>query len=704
MSERVWVWVGHMGLGPRIQTVLEEYGDRLTDVSIFGWSVSAQGALRETFNPNLLDPYREKWPHIRWWGCFRNMDDPNDGPFAIFEALRSSEAARDRLSDDTAQMFTDYPWLTGIDIDLETGGNQRSAESEEIFRRVANRAHSMGKLCGAALPPLTSTGSVGGENWVRYRQLGEILDVVEIMSYDFSWAGSAPGPISPGFWLEDVYNWVSSQVTPSKVYMGVPLYAYYWRLHDTPPNLGQQWRGISGTYYSFWQQFTGITPWYDEETQPLAGWISYRDEESKSLWGFLGAYDWLEPGMWEESFNVERDRFSGKNYGVRYGRPAGIPQWSVADNSAGDARADYLLHPREIVDVHGNSNGPYRGFTLTMEMLKREPVAATIIDDYATSEQQLGTVYTRPDGENTWSYFEVTPVYKQYRGSGRLQYNNGFGSTSLYVQGRAQFATAGTFSVYSQGFRAELRNDGRLRLYRAEEMIEETFVTSRGVGLAAQAGQAVLGLRVRENSARVYFSTSEEGRVPNPIEVLDVTPPGGPTGFDATATVWLDHTYLGHGWWYMPREAVEVTIDGVSRVMGRRTRTGNTWNSSNQFRPNDDVNEWETRVEEWEEYSNLDWAYEHWVNAPLVMGQQSNVRVVPTDHDVWWGRMIAFDRDGGIIGYVNDAQAVVHWRGRAEHDWGLAGIAAWSLGQEDVRMWDYFAGGELSQESKILNG
>jgi len=703
MSERVWVWVGHMGLGNRIRLVLDQYGDRLTDVSIFGWSVSATGELTETFDPNQLDQYREKWPHIRWWGCFRNMDDPNDGPRAIFDALRDSAGARSRLADQVGTMFDDYPWLTGVDIDLESGGDTRSAESELIFEAVVDRAHDRGKLAGAALPPLTATGSVGGENWVRYAQLGAMLDVVEIMSYDFAWSGSAPGPISPGFWMEDVYNWVTSQVTASKVYMGVPLYAYYWRLHNYPPELGNTWRGISGTYYSFWQQFTGVTPWYSEDVQPNAGWLVYRDPESRSMWGFLGAYDWLEPGMWEDNSRIERDRFAGKNYAVRYGLPAGSPQWSLADNSAQESYADYQLHPQPIIDVNGNRAGPFRGFTLTLEMLKREPVAATIIDDYATSDQQLGSVYTRPDGAGSWEHVDVTDAYKQYRGSGRLQFNNGFGSQSLYVQGRAQFATAGTFSVYSQGFEAELRNDGRLRLLRDGTVLETAQVASRGVGLTAQAGQAVLGLRVRENSARVYFAVSEEGRTPNVIEVTDTTPPGGPTGYDATATVWLDHCYLGDGWWYMPREAVEVTVNGSSQLMGRYQREDVTWDDSNRFRPDDDIDEWETRADQWTEYSVLDWGYEHWVGVPLELGEQADMQVVPTDHDVWWGRIIAFDQDGGIIAYCNDAQAVVHWRSRAEHDWGLAGVAAWSLGQEDVRMWDYFAAGEFPAENKRLD-
>ncbi|WP_300345513.1 glycosyl hydrolase family 18 protein [Nesterenkonia sp.] len=699
-----------MGLTERIQMVLEHYGDRITDISIFGWGVNRYGQLTETFDPSQLDPYRERWPHIRFWGCFRNMDDPEDGPFEIFEALRDSAAARSRLSDHVAEMFSQYPWLYGVDIDLESGGNERSEESEAIFRAVADRAHALGRRCGAALPPLTATGSVGGENWVRYRQLGEILDSVEIMSYDFAWGGSAPGPISPGFWMQDVYDWAVSQIDPSKVLMGVPLYAYYWRLHATPQELGNAWRGISGTYYSFWQQFNGVVDWYDPGVQPRAGWITYRDhDDGQSLWGFLHAYDWLQPQHYSEQFGIDTDWFSGKFYAVRYGLPSGTPQWAIADNGPGDSRAVYQVRTEPIIDVDGNETGPYSGrFTLTLEMLQRDAVAATIIDDYATSGQQLSAIYTQPDGDGSWEHWQQAPgsTVRQYRGSGRLEFNNDFGAQSLYVMARFQLTRSGTFTVYSQGVRAEMTTAGTIRLYVGDTLTASTSVGARAADTALRSPALnVLALRVRENSARVYFNNAET-EVPLVLEATDIAPPGGPTGYRSNVTAWIDHTYLGDGWWYQPREAVEVILDGQRQVMGRIPRLGVTWHDSlNMFRPDEDVDEPETHdPDHWRDYSRLDWTYIHWREAPFRLGEDQQLVIVPLDHDAWWGRIIAFDYAGGFIGYCNDAQAVAYWRARAEHDWGLAGIAAWSLGQEDLRLWETLAGGELPADTKRLDG
>lgn len=695
MSNRIWAWVG-LSWTDRIRLVLDNYGDRITDLSIFGWGVSKTGTLTQTFDPSLLDQYREKWPHIRWWGCFRNMDDPDTGPYDIFESLRNSSTYRNRLADQVqSKMFEAYPWLHGVDIDMELGGDYRQADSEEVFRVVANRARSLGKESSGALPGLTRTGSVGGENWVRYKQLGAILDHVSIMSYDFAWNGSAPGPISPAFWLEEVYGWAASQVPPSKVSMGLPLYGRFWSIHDSLENLGQLYRGSSGTYYSVYQYFSGARAWSDTGTHVPIGWVSYRDEESRSAWGFLNVYDWRKPDDWTLSEGVYSGMFQNREYAVRYGLPSGVPQWSVSDNSAKETRVDYALSTEPVIASDGTLVSPTIGYTLTAEVIQRDPVAATVIDDYATSRGQLSSVYAQPSGK--WEYESVSGSYSQYRGSGTLRFNHNFGSRSLYIQARFQFAKGGRFGVSTQGITADVTNGGTVRLLRGSTVLASTTVPARPVGAAPQVGRTVLALRVREGSARVYYSEAETG-IPLLLEA-ETTPPGGPTEYTSTSSVWIDHTYLGDGWWYQPREALEVSVGSSTEIIGRIERTGVTWDSKNRFKPNTDIDERATR----ETRISPDWEFLNWKDIPIPDGTTATVSVRLLDHDMWLGRMMLGDRDGFSIVYYSDAETIAHWRDRANFDFGLQGIAMWSLGQEDMRMWETFAGGELPPETKRLD-
>lgn len=101
----VWVWVGHVW-SDRVKLVLDKYGDRITDVSIFCQFVNSDGSLTQTFDPNLLIPYRERWPHIRFWLGYRN-----DGIASIFTALRNNASARSRLVSDLDKLLDEFPWV-----------------------------------------------------------------------------------------------------------------------------------------------------------------------------------------------------------------------------------------------------------------------------------------------------------------------------------------------------------------------------------------------------------------------------------------------------------------------------------------------------------------------------------------------------------------------------------------------------------------
>lgn len=77
----------------------------------------------------------------------------------------------------------------------------------------------------SCLPGMTGVqGSVGGENWCVYADLNPYCDTASIMSYGMAWAGSAPGPVSPRSWLEGIYDYAVTAMSPGKIFMGLPGY------------------------------------------------------------------------------------------------------------------------------------------------------------------------------------------------------------------------------------------------------------------------------------------------------------------------------------------------------------------------------------------------------------------------------------------------------------------------------------------------
>jgi hypothetical protein len=62
-------------------------------------------------------------------------------------------------------------------------------------------------------------------------------------------------------------------------------------------------------------------------------------------------------------------------------------------------------------------------------------------------------------------------------------------------------------------------------------------------------------------------------------------------------------------------------------------------------------------------------------------------KLVPRDINVWLSRLFLGDADGFSILYYQDVDSLVYWSNEAAYRWGLRGIAIWSLGQEDMRLW-----------------
>ncbi|MDR1265943.1 MAG: hypothetical protein LBK42_10400 [Propionibacteriaceae bacterium] len=626
------------------------------------------------------------------------MDDPQDGPAVIFDALRDSAPARQTLAGDIeAKMFQTHPWLCGVDIDMEKGGNTRSAEAEEIFRTVADKAHSLGKRVSAALPALTADGSVGSENWVRYKQLGEILDHVSIMSYDFAWGGSAPGPISPRWWLEEIYDWAVTQIDPDKLSMGLPCYGRSWFVHRHPED--GEYRGSSTTYYAALNLIDGtwITSTPDDahpdgdHDQPHVGWLAYRDPDSGAPFYFTHVYD--QAARADRLDGMRAGDWNGHLYAVRYSKASGDPLWTVADNSLTGETAEYVLRPRPVRDRDGNWESPWDGWTLTVETLRRQPDSATILDDNCATPGQMAKLYTAVGEWTQWPTDAwERPAYGQYQTvGGTLDLDQDFDGRALHLLARLQLPRAGSAGVHIGNIRADVSDTGRVRLLNGDTLLGAAWINPPGVSTEPGGEpRAVIALRVRGGHVRVYSSLTEEN-VPLVLAAdVDQGQLAGGVGLWSPGWAWYDHVRLGDGWWYQPREAVRVELGGWSWTLGRIPRVGVQWDDKNRFRPLTDIDEWETRPGT--EISQ-DWDFDHIPDFPIAVGQSKTINVRPLDVDCWLGRILLCDKNGAQIGWYSDAEYLARWRDEAHHRWGLQGVSLWTLGQETLSVWERFQGG-----------
>jgi hypothetical protein len=62
----------------------------------------------------------------------------------------------------------------------------------------------------------------------EYKKIGEVVDFLVVMAYDHSYKTSAPGPVAPLWWVEQVVDYMKANIPRAKILLGMPTYGYDW--------------------------------------------------------------------------------------------------------------------------------------------------------------------------------------------------------------------------------------------------------------------------------------------------------------------------------------------------------------------------------------------------------------------------------------------------------------------------------------------
>ncbi|MTI95461.1 MAG: glycosyl hydrolase [Firmicutes bacterium] len=356
--------------------------------------------------------------------------------------------------------------------------------------------------------------------------------------------------------------------------------------------------------------------------------------------------------------------------------------------SAGEAT--YTLSPRSFKDVNGVMAVPDRGFKLTCEMLRRRPDSALVwYEDFRDGNMLPQSYWTILDGEWTvWQNPDSTAnrPYSQLDGHGRLAWKyDGF--SDVHIRARLAFPQngSGRAGVFCGDLFCCLNIDTqRVELYQGSTLLgsfSTSFNKTPDSSLRSSPSMYTIEMRKRGNTVRVYSGASYTLRF-----TATVSPTGGYAGYRSDNRTVCELLRLGDAWTYEPYEAFDVHMpDGTTKGFGRISRTGVTWDEEFQvFSVNSDVEESSTRSES----ISMDYDFFHSDLLQITCGGDYAAKVVPRDINVWISRLFLGDADGFSILYYQDVDSLVYWANEAAYRWKLRGIAIWSLGQEDMRLWE----------------
>lgn len=200
----------------------------------------------------------------------------------------------------------------GIDLDYENlqAGDRQAFSS--FVTRLASALHARGKILSVALFAKTTNAGYAPRNVAQdYAAIGRAADQVRLMTYDYHWATSPPGPVAPIGWVRDVIRYAETQMPASKIVLGIPQYGYNWSDHHAVAITWQQAVQLSRRYRA--------QPRYSTSSQ--SPWFTYTDAAGRehTVWyenaassrakldaahaaGIGGVYLWMygtgDPGTW----------------------------------------------------------------------------------------------------------------------------------------------------------------------------------------------------------------------------------------------------------------------------------------------------------------------------------------------------------------------------------------------------------------------
>lgn len=359
--------------------------------------------------------------------------------------------------------------------------------------------------------------------------------------------------------------------------------------------------------------------------------------------------------------------------------------------SAGNAT--YVVAPRQFKDVDGNMVGPDKGFKLTLEMLRRKPDSALVWYEDFRDSGVLETGFWKTDS-GKWSIwredeYSTERVYSQLEGYGDLMWDYS-GFKDIHIRARLGFpkngsGRAGVFcgSLYCclniSNQAVELYNGSTLIGSYATEIARNTDASLR-----TDPSVYTVEMRIRNGKVRVYSGSSSVLRFTANVSGFT----GGYAGYRSDNTSICELLRMGDAWTYEPYERFDVVMpDGKTSSFGRIARTNCVWNDEFQvFTLTSDVEESATRSEEISlEY---DFYHSHTMES-LSCGNDYSVKIIPKDINIWISRLFLGDADGFSILYYQDVDSLVYWINQAAYRWKLRGTCMWSLGQEDMRLWEW---------------
>ncbi len=199
----------------------------LTYLSIFSYEVMANGELRPLIDEGYIA--KAKARNIKPLMSVTNIG--GEGFSAeIAHELFTNEVSRNRFFENVMQTLNAKGYY-GLNVDFEYLYPEDRDLYTEFLRELSTILKQSGYILTVAVAPKTSANQQGILYEAHdYKAIGEIVDIVIIMTYEWGYLYGDPQPISPIDKIRDVISYAVTEIPANKILLGVSNYAYDWTL------------------------------------------------------------------------------------------------------------------------------------------------------------------------------------------------------------------------------------------------------------------------------------------------------------------------------------------------------------------------------------------------------------------------------------------------------------------------------------------
>lgn len=155
-----------------------------------------------------------------------------DGLFSskLGDAILNDPSARSTLIENTIDRMNEMGYL-GLDVDFEYLDTKNRDSYTVFISELNNALNEYGYVLFTALAPKSYAEQPGAFYESHdYGGIGAVSDYVLLMTYEWGYAFGPPMAVAPLDQVTKVASYAESVILPEKIYLGVPNYAYDWKL------------------------------------------------------------------------------------------------------------------------------------------------------------------------------------------------------------------------------------------------------------------------------------------------------------------------------------------------------------------------------------------------------------------------------------------------------------------------------------------